>query len=129
MSILTLNTTTNTKLRDSLAKDIYIREYERIVEMEMQFIPYQLAEYSYELADAFMAARKDSGNAPALSESELDKPISSPTIIGADFSGQEDQRWIEYKASPDLFRIDEEGNPILTLDGFPSYKRGPKTTH
>ena len=40
MSILSLNTATNTKLRDSLAKDIYIREYERIVEMDMQFIRY-----------------------------------------------------------------------------------------
>ena len=26
--------------------------------MDMQFIPYQLAQYAYELADAFMAARE-----------------------------------------------------------------------
>ena len=55
MSILSFDNGANAKLRDFVAKSIYEREYERIMELELQFVPYQLAAYSYELADVFMA--------------------------------------------------------------------------
>lgn len=129
MSILSFDTGANAKLRDSVAKSIYEREYERIMELELQFVPYQLAAYSYELADAFMAARKDSVGNAGVTSTDLDTPISTPTIVGADFSGLDDERWEEFKANPGLFRTDAAGNPVLTLEGFPQYKRGPKTTH
>ena len=55
MSILSFDNGANAKLRDSVAKSIYEREYERIMELELHFVPYQLATYTYELADVFMA--------------------------------------------------------------------------
>jgi len=131
MSILSFDNGSNAKLRDSVAQKIYEHEYAKIVEMDMQFIPYQLAQYAYELADAFMAARKDSMDNGGLSEEQMSTPKSPPTIVGADFSGTDDSRWHEFNLSPERFRVDEDGNPVLTMDGYPAYKRGPKveTTH
>ena len=56
----------------------------------MQFIPYQLAQYAYELADAFMAARKVSMDKGALSDEQMSTQKSPPAIVGADFSGKND---------------------------------------
>jgi hypothetical protein len=53
MSILSFDNGSNAKLRDSVAQNIYKHEYAKIVTMDMQFIP-------HELADALMEARKDS---------------------------------------------------------------------
>ena len=70
--------------------------------MEMQFIPYQLAEYEYELVDTLIAASKESSNAGSGTESDLDIPNSPPTIVRCliRISPTKDhQRWIQ-KHSP-----------------------------
>ena len=58
MSILSFDTGANAKLRDSVAKSIYEREYERIMELDLQFVPYPLATYSCELADVLLSRQQ-----------------------------------------------------------------------
>ena len=48
MTNSSFDTGANPKLRDSVAKNIYEREYERIMELALPFVPYHLADYSYE---------------------------------------------------------------------------------
>ena len=116
MSIMSFDNGSNAKLRDSVARNIYEHEYAKIVEMDMQFIPYQLAQYAYELADAFMAARKDSMDNGALSDEQVSTPKSPPTIVSADFSDSNDTRWGEFNLSPELFDVGQNGKPNLMLN-------------
>ena len=65
----------------------------------------------------------------ALSDEQMSTPKSPPTIVGADFSGTSDGRWHEFNVSPERFRVDEDGNPVLTMVGYPAYKRSSKIIH
>ena len=67
MSILSFDNGSNAKLRDSVAQNIYKHEYAKIVTMDMQFIP-------HELADALMEARKDSNTISTVSYTHLTLP-------------------------------------------------------
>jgi len=58
MSILSFDTGTNAKLRDSVAKRIYELECERILALELQFVPYRLAAYAYETANVLSSGDK-----------------------------------------------------------------------